>query len=111
MRATQPTRSGTVDRAGVGVHYEVYGDGGPTVYLLMPDVIVHSHAWKAQVPFLARHFRVVVSDPPGNGLSGAPARPESSRTACCSTTSGRCWMPSAPSGRCWSGCARGRATR
>ena len=34
----------------------------------MPDVIVHSRAWKAQIPFLARFFRVVVSDPRGNGL-------------------------------------------
>lgn len=74
MRAMQPTSSGTLDRDGVDIHYEVYGDGYPTVYLLMPDVIVQSQAWKAQAPFLARHFRVVVSDPPGNGLSGTPAR-------------------------------------
>ncbi|WP_349428330.1 alpha/beta hydrolase [Microbacterium sp. LWS13-1.2] len=72
MRALQPTATGVVDRDGVAVHYEVYGEGSPTVYLLMPDVIVHSRAWKAQIPFLARHFRVVVSDPPGNGLSGTP---------------------------------------
>ena len=49
-----------------------YGDGSPTVYLLMPDTIVESRGWKAQVPFLARHFRVVVSDPRGNGGSGTP---------------------------------------
>lgn len=73
MRALEPTLTGEVDRDGIAVHYEVYGDGAPTVYLLMPDVIVHSRAWKAQIPFLARRFRVVVSDPPGNGLSGRPA--------------------------------------
>ena len=73
MRALEPTVSGFITRAdGIAVHYEVYGEGAPTVYLLMPDVIVHSRAWKAQIPFLARHFRVVVSDPPGNGLSGIP---------------------------------------
>lgn len=73
MRALEPVRSGFVDRDGVAIHYEVYGDGTPTVYLLMPDTIVQSRAWKAQVPFLARFFRVVVSDPRGNGGSGTPA--------------------------------------
>ena len=73
MRALEPVRSGFVDRDGVAIHYEVYGDGTPTVYLLMPDTIVQSRAWKAQVPFLARFFRVVVSDPRGNGGSDTPA--------------------------------------
>ncbi|NYE18671.1 alpha/beta fold hydrolase [Microbacterium immunditiarum] len=72
MRARQPDDSGTVRVDGVGIHYEVYGSGEPTVYLMMPDTIVPSEAWKAQVPFLARSFRVVVSDPPGNGGSDAP---------------------------------------
>ena len=72
MRALEPSSSGFVDRDGVAVHYEVYGRGTPTVYLLMPDTIVHSRAWKAQIPFLARSFRVVVSDPRGNGGSDAP---------------------------------------
>ncbi|MET0828291.1 MAG: alpha/beta hydrolase [Microbacterium sp.] len=76
MRAVQPARSGFVDRDGVAIHYEVYGDGEPTVYLLMPDTIVESRGWKAQIPFLARSFRVVVSDPRGNGLSGFPADAE-----------------------------------
>ena len=72
MRALEPMQSGFVDRDGVAIHYEVYGDGSPTVYLLMPDTIVESRGWKAQIPFLARSFRVVVSDPRGNGGSEAP---------------------------------------
>jgi len=76
MRAVEPVVEGDLDRDGVSVHYEVYGSGSPTVYLLMPDVIVHSRAWKAQIPFLSRYFRVVVSDPRGNGRSGRPERPE-----------------------------------
>ena len=76
MRATEPATSGLLDRAGVKIHYEVYGQGEPTVYLLMPDVIVQSRAWKAQIPFLARFFRVVVSDPRGNGSSGPATSPE-----------------------------------
>ncbi len=84
MRALEPVDSGFVDRDGVAIHYEVYGDGTPTVYLLMPDTIVQSRAWKAQIPFLARYFRVVVSDPRGNGQSGTPddARADTP-TGCC----------------------------
>ena len=55
--------------------YEVYGDGEPTVLLLPPWSIVHSRIWKAQIPYLARHFRVVVFDARGNGKSGRPADP------------------------------------
>lgn len=76
MRALESLLSGSVTRGGAAIHYEVYGDGSPTVYLLMPDVIVHSRAWKAQIPFLARFFRVVVSDPRGNGLSGPATSPD-----------------------------------
>jgi pimeloyl-ACP methyl ester carboxylesterase len=76
MRAVEPVQSGFVDRDGVAIHYEVYGEGAPTVYLLMPDTIVESRGWKAQVPFLARFFRVVVSDPRGNGGSGTPTTHE-----------------------------------
>lgn len=76
MRAMEPRRSGFVERDGVRVFYEVYGEGEPTVFLLMPDVIVHSRAWKAQIPFLARFSRVVVIDPRGNGRSDAPCTPE-----------------------------------
>ena len=72
MRALAPVRHGHVRRGGVRVAFEVYGAGDPTVFLLMPDSIVQSRGWKAQVPFLARRHRVVVSDPPGNGLSGTP---------------------------------------
>ena len=75
MRALQPATVGRLDRDGIGVHYEVYGECDPTVFLLMPDTIVHSHAWKGQIPFLARQFRVVVIDPRGNGLTDVPPTP------------------------------------
>ena len=64
--------SGILHRDGFTVGYDVYGDGDPTVFLLMPDIIVNARAWKAQVPFLARHFRVITIDPRGNGRSGRP---------------------------------------
>ncbi|HEX6338918.1 MAG TPA: alpha/beta fold hydrolase [Jiangellaceae bacterium] len=75
MHARQPDRTGVVDRDGVQIHYEVHGDHGPTVLLLPAWAIVHSRLWKAQVPYLANHYRVVTFDPRGNGLSGRPADP------------------------------------
>ncbi|HEX6673975.1 MAG TPA: alpha/beta fold hydrolase [Actinomycetes bacterium] len=76
MRACQPTRDGYVERGGVKVHYEVFGDGEPTVLLLPTWSIVHSRHWKMQVPYLARHCRVVTFDGRGNGLSDRPTEPE-----------------------------------
>jgi pimeloyl-ACP methyl ester carboxylesterase len=76
MRALAPVDDGVLDRDGFGVGYAVYGDGPAAVCLVMPDTIVHARAWKAQVPFLARHFRVVTVDPRGNGRSDRPTTPE-----------------------------------
>ena len=63
MRALSPVREGHVQRGGIRPFFEVYGDGDPTVNLLMPDSIVQSRAWKAQIPFLARTHPVVVLKP------------------------------------------------
>ncbi|HEX6675347.1 MAG TPA: alpha/beta fold hydrolase [Actinomycetes bacterium] len=73
MRACQPALDGYVERDGVKVFYEVFGDGDPTLLLLPAWSIVHSRLWKAQVPYLARHFRVVAFDGRGNGRSDRPA--------------------------------------
>ena len=37
---------------------------------------MHSRFWKLQVPYLARHFRVITFDPRGNGASDRPASTE-----------------------------------
>src|SRR6478735_1177280 len=73
MRAREPDEQGYVDRGGVRIAYESFGDGDITVLFPPVDVIVHSRVWKAQVPFLARHFRVVTIDPRGNGRSDRPS--------------------------------------
>jgi pimeloyl-ACP methyl ester carboxylesterase len=73
VRAREPDRSGYAVRAGVRLHYEVFGDGPTTVLLLPAWSIVHSHQWKLQVPYLARYFRVLTYDPRGNGGSDRPA--------------------------------------
>ena len=42
--------------------------------LLLPTwSIVHSRFWKAQIPYLARHLRVITFDGRGNGRSDRPA--------------------------------------
>jgi pimeloyl-ACP methyl ester carboxylesterase len=71
MRAVEPDESGFVR----GVYWERFGDGEPTVLFVPAWAIVHSRAWKMQVAYFARHFRVVVFDPRGNGRSERPADP------------------------------------
>jgi pimeloyl-ACP methyl ester carboxylesterase/predicted glycosyltransferase len=72
MRAMEPERSGQIVRDGVALHFDLYGEGEATVFLLPSWSIVHSRLWKAQVPHLARHHRVLTMDGRGNGRSGRP---------------------------------------
>ena len=74
-RALSPQESGYADSGGVRIGYEVFGQGEETLLLLPPWSIVHSRFWKAQVPYLARHFRVITYDPRGNGRSDRPDTP------------------------------------
>ena len=57
-----------------GISYEVFGDEPRTTTVLLVPTwsIMHSRFWKAQVPYLARHFRVVTFDGRGNGRSDRP---------------------------------------
>src|SRR5680860_566625 len=75
MRARRADTEGYVETDGVKIHYEVYGEGGPTILLLPTWTIIHKRFWKAQVPYLSRHHRVVTYDGPGNGLSDRPVDP------------------------------------
>jgi pimeloyl-ACP methyl ester carboxylesterase/predicted glycosyltransferase len=75
-RARYPETTGYVERDGVRVFYEVYGTGEETVLLLPTWSIIHSRCWKAQIPYLARHCRVVTFDPRGNGRSDRPSGPD-----------------------------------
>ena len=76
MRARYPDQEGFVERDGVNIFYEVYGVGEPTVSLLPTWSVVHSRLWKAQIPYLARHCRVLTFDGRGNGKSSRPTTPE-----------------------------------
>jgi pimeloyl-ACP methyl ester carboxylesterase len=75
-RARYPDTSGYVERDGVNLYYEVYGSGEPTVFLLPTWSIIHSRHWKMQIPYLARHCRVLTFDGRGNGRSDRPTEPE-----------------------------------
>ncbi|MDQ6822216.1 MAG: alpha/beta fold hydrolase [Actinomycetota bacterium] len=75
-RARYPDQTGFVERDGVRVFYEVCGSGGPTVLLLPTWSIVHSRVWKMQIPYLARHCRVITFDGRGNGRSDCPQSPD-----------------------------------
>jgi pimeloyl-ACP methyl ester carboxylesterase len=71
-RARYPDDEGFVERDGARLHYEVYGDGEPTILLLPTWSIIHSRHWKAQIHYLARHCRVLTFDGRGNGRSDRP---------------------------------------
>ena len=75
-RARYPDSEGYVERAGVRIFYEVYGEGEHTILLLPTWSIIHSRHWKGQIPYLSRHFRVLTFDGRGNGRSDRPSGPE-----------------------------------
>jgi pimeloyl-ACP methyl ester carboxylesterase/predicted glycosyltransferase len=68
-RARYPDSEGFVERDGMRLFYEVYGEGEETVFLLPTWSLVHSRFWKMQTAYFARHFRVLVMDGLGNGRS------------------------------------------
>jgi len=68
-RARYPDSDGFVERDGTQLFYEVYGEGEETLFLLPTWSLVHSRFWKMQIPYFARHFRVLTMDGLGNGRS------------------------------------------
>ncbi|MEV0460847.1 alpha/beta hydrolase [Catellatospora methionotrophica] len=75
MRAREADADGFAEHDGVRIHYEVYGDGEVTLLLMPAWTVIDKRFWKAQVPYLSRHHRVVVYDGPGNGRSDRPLGP------------------------------------
>ena len=79
MRARYPDTEGFIERGGVKVGYEVFGEGEPAIMLLTSWAIVHARQWKAQVPYLARHFQVITVEGRGNGRADRPGTAEAYR--------------------------------
>jgi len=82
MRAALPHTTGTVDRDGVKLHYEIFGEGDRTILFVPTWSLIHSRSWKAQVPYFSEYFRVITYDPRGNGKSGRPDHPDSYAVDC-----------------------------
>ena len=77
MRARQPDLSGSVTRDGITVGYDVYGESNsPTVVLTPTWAIAQSQHWKAQIPVLARRYRVITVEGRGNGRADRPTDPD-----------------------------------
>jgi pimeloyl-ACP methyl ester carboxylesterase/predicted glycosyltransferase len=72
MRAKLPVEEGSVDRNGIKLHFEVYGNGAETMLFVPPWSIVHSRVYKAQLPYFSERFRCVAYDGRGNGQSDRP---------------------------------------
>jgi pimeloyl-ACP methyl ester carboxylesterase/predicted glycosyltransferase len=79
MRARYPDTEGFIERGGVKVGYEVFGAGEPAILLLTSWAIVHARQWKAQVPYLARHFQVITVEGRGNGRADRPGTADAYR--------------------------------
>ena len=77
MRAREPDETGFVERDGVRTYWERLGDGERTLLFLPTWSIIHSRQWKMQIPYLARHCRVITFDGRGNGRSDRPSDPTS----------------------------------
>ena len=90
-RARYPDETGFVERDGVRVFWERYGDGSPTILLMPTWSVVHSRHWKVQIPYLARQFRVVTFDGRGNGRSDRPPTRRPTPTRSSPPTPPRCW--------------------
>ena len=73
----EPSRAGAVSRDGVRIAYKVYDNnpgnpGRPTILLMPTWSIIPSRFWRLQLPYLARHYRVVTFDGRGSGESDRP---------------------------------------
>jgi pimeloyl-ACP methyl ester carboxylesterase/predicted glycosyltransferase len=75
MRAKLPDSDGFVEREGVRIYYEIYGDGPTAMVFLPPWCILHSRVYKAQLPYFSQRFRCIAYDPRGNGKSDRPTEP------------------------------------
>ncbi|MGI8947693.1 MAG: alpha/beta fold hydrolase [Ornithinimicrobium sp.] len=73
LPARPPDATGVAEHDGVRLSWAVHGSGATTLLLLPTWQIFDSRFWKAQVSYLARHYRVLTYDGRGTGGSDRPA--------------------------------------
>ena len=66
-------RDGEVEGNGVKIHYAIYGDGSPVIFL--HGGLANTNYWGAQVPAVAAKHTVILMDSRGHGRSTRDARP------------------------------------
>jgi pimeloyl-ACP methyl ester carboxylesterase len=66
-------RSGQAQVNGISIHYAIYGDGSPVVFL--HGGLANSDYWGLQVAAVARHHTVILMDSRGHGRSTRDTRP------------------------------------
>ena len=71
-RARYPDSTGFIERDGIRVAWEAYGDRGLPIVFVPSWSIVTSRVWKAQIAYFARRHRVITFDARGNGRSDRP---------------------------------------
>jgi pimeloyl-ACP methyl ester carboxylesterase len=67
------SRSGEAEANGIKVHYAIYGQGSPVIFL--HGGLANTDYWGNQVPAVAAHHTVILMDSRGHGRSTRDARP------------------------------------
>ncbi len=75
MRSVKPHLEGDIHRDGVRLQYAVYGEGEQTLLFIPTWMFVHSHVYRAQIPYFSDSYRCITWDPRGNGKSDSPTDP------------------------------------
>src|SRR4029077_3360059 len=66
-------RSGEAEANGIKIHYAIYGQGSPVIFL--HGGLANTDYWGNQVPAVAAHHTVILMDSRGHGRSTRDARP------------------------------------
>jgi pimeloyl-ACP methyl ester carboxylesterase len=66
-------RSGEAEANGIKVHFAIYGQGSPVIFL--HGGLANTDYWGNQVPAVAAHHTVILMDSRGHGRSTRDARP------------------------------------
>jgi pimeloyl-ACP methyl ester carboxylesterase/predicted glycosyltransferase len=77
MRAKEPHQKAFINRSGVRLAYEIYGEGEQTLLFVPTWSLAHSRNYKGQIPYFSETYRCITWDPRGNGNSERPTDPES----------------------------------